>query len=228
MREETDSIIRCVGCNQGCYDGYVSEDVPFITCLRNPALGREKEYELRKTEKTKKVLIIGGGVAGLQAATTLKERGHIPVICEASDSLGGQFVLAGAAPRKEEMKLAAIHMGEECEKAGIEIRLSTKVTSEVIKSINPDEIIVAVGSSPIKLNIPGSDLANVTNSHDVLAGKVKLEGNIVVIGQIGRWLYEVAEYLSGKVGKITVVEMLNEVAKDLGQLGKNLCNGEFI
>ena len=219
MRGETDSIIRCVGCNQGCYDGYVSEDVPFITCLRNPALGREKEYELRKTEKPKKVLIIGGGVAGLQAATTLKDRGHIPVICEASDSLGGQFVLAGAAPRKEEMKLAAIHMGEECEKAGIEIRLSTNVTSEVIKSINPDEIIVAVGSSPIKLNIPGSDLANVTNSHDVLAGKVKLEGNIVVVGG-GLVGLEVAEYLSGKVGKITVVEMLNEVAKDLGQLRK--------
>ena len=165
------------------------------------------------------MLIIGGGVAGLQAATTLKDRGHIPVICEASDSLGGQFVLAGAAPRKEEMKLAAIHMGEECEKVGIEIRLSTKVTPKVIKSINPDEVIVAVGSSPIKLNIPGSDLANVTNSHDVLAGKVKLEGNIVVVGG-GLVGLEVAEYLSGKVGKITVVEMLNEVAKDLGQLRK--------
>ena len=132
--------------NQGCYDGFSDKNVPFITCLRNPALGREKEYELRKTETPKKILIIGGGVSGLQVATTLKERGHIPVVCEASDSLGGQFVLAGAAPRKEEMKLAAIHMGEVCEKAGIEIRLSTKVTPEVIKDVNPDEVIVAIGS----------------------------------------------------------------------------------
>ena len=219
MRGEADSIIRCVGCNQGCYDGFSDKDVPFITCLRNPALGREKEYELRKTEAPKKVLIIGGGVSGLQAATTLKERGHIPVVCEASDSLGGQFVLAGAAPRKEEMKLAAIHMGEVCEKAGIEIRLSTKVTPEVIKDVNPDEVIVAVGSSPMELNIPGSKLANVTNSHDVLAGKVKVDGDVVVVGG-GLVGLEVAEYLSGKVGKITVVEMLNEVAKDLGQLRK--------
>lgn len=219
MRGEADSIIRCVGCNQGCYDGFSDKNVPFITCLRNPALGREKEYELRKTETPKKILIIGGGVSGLQAATTLKERGHIPVVCEASDSLGGQFVLAGAAPRKEEMKLAAIHMGEVCEKAGIEIRLSTKVTPEVIKDVNPDEVIVAVGSSPMKLNIPGSKLSNVTNSHDVLAGKAKVDGDVVVVGG-GLVGLEVAEYLSGKVGKITVVEMLNEVAKDLGQLRK--------
>lgn len=216
---EDDNIIRCVGCNQGCYDGYASPDVPFITCLRNPALGREKEYELSKTEKPKKVLIIGGGVAGLQAATTLKERGHIPVVCEASDFLGGQFVLAGAAPRKEEMKQAAIHMGEMCKKAGIEIRLSTKVTPEVIKDINPDEVIISIGSSPMKLNIPGCDLPNVTNSHDILAGKVKVDGDIVVVGG-GLVGLEVAEYLSGNVGKITVVEMLDEVGKDLGQLRK--------
>lgn len=216
---EDDNIIRCVGCNQGCYDGYASPDVPFITCLRNPALGREKEYELSKTEKPKKVLIIGGGVAGLQAATTLKERGHIPVVCEASDFLGGQFVLAGAAPRKEEMKQAAIHMGEMCKKAGIEIRLSTKVTPEVIKDINPDEVIISIGSSPMKLNIPGCDLPNVTNSHDILASKVKVDGDIVVVGG-GLVGLEVAEYLSGNVGKITVVEMLDEVGKDLGQLRK--------
>lgn len=131
--------------------------------LKKSGFGK-KEYELRKTEKPKKVLIIGGGVAGLQAATTLKERGHIPVVCEASDLLGGQFVLAGAAPRKEEMKQAAIHMGEMCKKAGIEIRLSTKVTPEIIKDINPDEVIISIGSSPMKLNIPGCDLPNVTNS----------------------------------------------------------------
>lgn len=219
MQGKADSIIRCVGCNQGCFDGFATPEIPFITCLRNPALGREKEYELIKTEKSKKVLIIGGGVAGLQAATTLKERGHIPVVCEASDSLGGQFALAGAAPRKEEMKLAALHMGEECKKAGIEIRLSTKVTPEVIKDINPDEVIVAIGSSPMKLNIPGGDLANVTNSHDVLADKVKVDGDVVVVGG-GLVGLEVAEYLSGNVGKITVVEMLNEVAKDLGHLRK--------
>lgn len=214
-----DDIIRCVGCNQGCYDGYVSPDVPFITCMRNPALGREAEFVIKKTNSPKNVLIVGGGVAGLEAAIELKDRGHNPILCEASDSLGGQFVLAGAAPRKEEMKEAAISMGEMAKRKGVEIRLSTPVTTELIKEINPDEVIIAVGSEPIKLNVPGADLPHVTNSHDILADKVKVSGEVIVIGG-GLVGLEVAEYLSGNVNKITVVEMLNEVAKDLGQLRK--------
>lgn len=214
-----DDIVRCVGCNQGCYDGFTNPDAPFITCMRNPALGREAEFVIKKTDNPKNVLIVGGGVAGLEAAIELKDRGHNPILCEASDSLGGQFVLAGAAPRKEEMKEAAIAMGEMAKRKGVEIKLSTPVDAEVIKDINPDEVIIAAGAEPIKLNVPGANLPHVTNSHDILAGKAKVNGDIVVIGG-GLVGLEVAEYLSGNVNKITVVEMLNEVAKDLGQLRK--------
>ena len=214
-----DDIVRCVGCNQGCYDGFSNPDAPFITCMRNPALGREDEFVIKKTDNPKNVLIVGGGVAGLEAAIELKDRGHNPILCEASDSLGGQFVLAGAAPRKEEMKEAAIAMGEMAKRKGVEIKLSTPVNAEVIKDINPDEVIIAAGSEPIKLNVQGANLPHVTNSHDILAGKARVNGDIVVIGG-GLVGLEVAEYLSGNVNKITVVEMLNEVAKDLGQLRK--------
>lgn len=214
-----DDIVRCVGCNQGCYDGFTNPDAPFITCMRNPALGREAEFVINKTDNPKNVLIVGGGVAGLEAAIELKDRGHNPILCEASDSPGGQFVLAGAAPRKEEMKEAAIAMGEMAKRKGVEIKLSTPVDAEVIKDINPDEVIIAAGAEPIKLNVPGANLPYVTNSHDILAGKAKVNGDIVVIGG-GLVGLEVAEYLSGNVNKITVVEMLNEVAKDLGQLRK--------
>lgn len=214
-----DDIVRCVGCNQGCYDGFTNPNAPFITCMRNPALGREAEFVINKTDNPKNVLIVGGGVAGLEAAIELKDRGHNPILCEASDSLGGQFVLAGAAPRKEEMKEAAIAMGEMAKRKRVEIKLSTPVDAEVIKDINPDEVIIAAGAEPIKLNVPGANLPHVTNSHDILAGKAKVNGDIVVIGG-GLVGLEVAEYLSGNVNKITVVEMLNEVAKDLGQLRK--------
>ena len=214
-----DDIVRCVGCNQGCYDGFTNPDAPFITCMRNPALGREAEFVIKKTDNPKNVLIVGGGVAGLEAAIELKDRGHNPILCEASDSLGGQFVLAGAAPRKEEMKEAAIAMGEMAKRKGVEIKLSTPVNAEVIKDINPDEVIIAAGAEPIKLNVSGANLPHVTNSHDILAGKARVNGDIVVIGG-GLVGLEVAEYLSGNVNKITVVEMLNEVAKDLGQLRK--------
>lgn len=215
------SIVRCVGCNQGCYDYFVDDEAPFISCMRNPALGREAEYKLTKTNSPKTVLIAGGGIAGLEAAMVLKERGHNPIICEASDSLGGQFALAGAAPRKEEMREAALAMGEQAIREGIEVRFNTHVTKELIEEIKPDEVIIAIGSAPMNLNIPGGSLDNVTNSHDVLSGKVNVNGDVVVIGG-GLVGLEVAEYLHGKVGEITVVEMNDKVAKDLGQL-RNIC-----
>ncbi|WP_026881578.1 FAD-dependent oxidoreductase [Clostridium akagii] len=215
------SIVRCVACNQGCYDGFVSPDVPFITCMRNPALGREAEYKIVKTNTPKRVLIAGGGVAGLEAAMVLKLRGHNPIVCEVSDSLGGQFVLAGVAPRKGEMKEAAIIMGRQALEQGIEVKLNTTVTTELIEEINPDEVIIAIGASPMKLNIPEGDLHHVTNSHDVLSRKTTVSGKVVVVGG-GLVGLEVAEYLHGKATDITVVEMLDTIAKDIGQL-RNIC-----
>ena len=213
------SIVRCIGCNQGCYDGFVSKDMPYITCMRNPSLGREAEYTLIKTTNPKKVLIAGGGVAGLEAAVTLKRRGHHPIVCEASEHLGGQLVLAGAAPRKEEMKEAAIWMGEQAKREGVEIRLSTPITTELIEKESPQDVIIAIGAAPMKLTIPGADLPHVSNSHDVLEGKVPLDGKIVIIGG-GLVGLEVAEYVEDKAEDITVVEMLDGVGKDLGDLRK--------
>lgn len=213
------SIVKCVGCNQGCFDGYVSPNVPFITCLRNPALGREAEYLLVKTTEPKTVLIAGGGVGGLEAAITLKRRGHNPIVCESTKSLGGQLALAGEAPRKAEMKDAALAMGDMAIAEGIDIRLSTKVTPNLIDEIKPDEVIIAIGAKPVHIDIPGIDLPHVTDSHDVLDGFSKPAGNVVVVGG-GLVGLEVAEYLAEQGSKITVVEMQDGVAKDLGQLRK--------
>lgn len=217
----TDGLVRCVGCNQGCYDGFVSTEVPFITCLRNPALGREVEYKLTLAETPKKVLIIGGGIAGLEAAMVLKRRGHYPILCEASNELGGQFALAGEAPRKEEMKSAALDMGREAIREGVEVRLGTPVTASLIAELQPDEVIVAIGSAPMELRVPGANLPLVTNSHDVLAGKATVSGKVVVIGG-GLVGLEVAEHVHGQASEITVVEMLDKAAKDLGQL-RSIC-----
>ncbi len=219
MAGEDISIVRCVGCNQGCYDGFVSKDMPYITCMRNPSLGREAEYTLIKTKAPKKVLIAGGGVAGLEAAVTLKRRGHHPIVCEASSHLGGQFVLAGAAPRKEEMKEAAIWMGEQAKREGVEIYLSTPITTELIEKESPQHVIIAIGAAPMKLQVPGADLAHVLNSHEVLEGTVSVKGKVVIIGG-GLVGLEVAEYIEDVADEITVVEMLDGVGKDLGDLRK--------
>lgn len=218
---DVESIVRCVGCNQGCYDGFVSSEVPYITCLRNPALGREAEYELKATGNPKKILVAGGGIAGLETALILKRRGHYPIICEASGELGGQFALAGEAPRKEEMKEAARSMAVQAIREGIEVRLHTLVDTALIAEIRPDEVIMAVGAAPLALRVPGALLPNVTNSHEVLSGKATVSGKVIIIGG-GLVGLEVAEYLHGQASEITVVEMQDKVAKDLGQL-RSIC-----
>lgn len=215
--DRAEDIVYCVACNQGCYDGFVSKEMPFITCLRNPALGREAEYKLVPTQSAKKIVIAGGGIGGLEAAIVLKQRGHTPIVCEASGTLGGQFALAGEAPRKEEMKTAALSRGEQVIRAGIEVRLHTPVTPALLEELQPDEVVVAVGSAPMALRIPGADLPFVYNSHDVLEGKVQVSGKVVVIGG-GLVGLEVAEHVHDTATEITVVEMLDRVAKDLGEL----------
>lgn len=216
---DEDSIVYCVGCNQGCFDGFTDPTMPHITCLRNPALGLEKEMELQKTENPKKVFIAGGGIAGMEAAITLKRRGHEPVLFEKENSLGGQFALAGMAPRKGEMKDAMDKMADMTKREGVEIRLQTPLAKQIIQSENPDEIIIAVGAKTIELGIEGKDFDHVYNSHEVLAGSVKPEGEVVVIGG-GLVGLEVAEYLAERGNKASVVEMMDEVGKDLGQLRK--------
>ena len=216
----------CVGCNQGCYDCFADTNADQITCLRNPALGRETECAITKTEQPETVLIAGGGIGGLEAAITLKKRGHNPILCEATDSLGGQFVTAGEAPRKGEMKAAVLLMADKAREMGIDIRLNTAVTPEMITEIMPHTFINAIGAQPIIIKVPGFDKDFVKNSHDVLNGKASIDGTAVVIGG-GLVGVETAEYLAAKGVKVTVLEMLPEIAADLGQPRK-ICVNENV
>lgn len=159
------------------------------------------------------------GIAGLEAAIILKKRGHLPILCEATDQLGGQFLTAGMAPRKEEMKEAAQRMARKAERLGVEIRMNTKVTPEVIAEVKPHTVFNAIGSEPVIPKIPGVEKSFVVNSHDVLNGKVTLSGNIVVIGG-GMVGMEVAEYLAERGCKVTDLEMMKEYCMDMGSARK--------
>lgn len=221
-----EDIDYCVGCNQGCYDGFENKDSPCITCLRNPAVGREAECVLKPAEKAETVVIAGGGIGGLEAAILLKQRGHNPILFEASGILGGQFLLAGEAPRKEEMKQAVIAMGEKAKRLGVDIRMNTAVTPEVIAQIRPHTVINAIGAEPLIPPIPGKEKDFVLQSHDVLGGKTAAGGNVVVIGG-GMVGMETAEYLAEKGANVTVLEMLKEFCADMGTTRK-ICVTEHI
>ncbi len=217
------AIKYCIGCDQGCYDYFVDMTKEHISCLRNPAVGHEAEYELKKTDSPKKVLIAGGGMAGLEAADVLVRRGHIPVIYEQDDHLGGQMLLAGVAPRKADTAMAAEMAAKNAVDSGVEIHLNTKVDAKILKECKPDEVIAAIGAEPFIPAIDGMTESYVTDAHTVLKNKIRLDGKIVVIGG-GLVGLEAAEYLKTPENQVTVVEMLEEVGKDLGEMRKIAVN----
>ncbi|MEG0508052.1 MAG: FAD-dependent oxidoreductase [Eubacterium sp.] len=217
---KVDDIIHCVGCNQGCYDGFCDVvNRPFITCMRNPSLGYEEAYKLQKTEAPKKVFIAGGGMGGMEAAMILKKRGHSPVIYEAGDHLGGQFITAGEAPGKGEMKAAAISFGEQVKRAGIPVYYKTPLTADIIENENPQEVILAIGASPITIDLKGMESRKMYEAQAVLDGFEKPEGKVCVIGG-GLVGLETADALASAGHPVTVVEMKEAAGIDLGSLRK--------
>lgn len=217
-----DDIIRCIACNQGCVDRYTNKaEFPHISCLRNPAVGREKDFELVPAREPKKVLVAGGGMGGMEAAITLKKRGHDPVLCEKTSQLGGQFLLAGLAPRKAEMREAAISRAEQTYRAGVEVRLNTTVNSKVLEEISPDAVIIATGAQPARFDIPGIDRPNVLTAFDVLSDRARPGGDVIVVGG-GLVGLEVAEYLAERKCNVTVIEALEGIGRELGMF-RRIC-----
>lgn len=211
------AIKYCIGCDQGCFDYFVNPAKPHISCLRNPAVGCEREKALVKAAKAKKVLIAGGGIGGIEAADDLVKRGHTPIVCEASDHLGGQFLLSGMAPRKGDFAMAARMAAQNILDIGVDVRLNTAVTPELIAAEKPDAVIIAIGSVPLTPHIPGADGKQVFDSHAVLAGAEIPVGKVVVIGG-GLVGMEVAEFLCEKGSAITVVEMKDSTLSELGTM----------
>ena len=214
----TEDIVKCVACNQGCFDRYYDgRTYPHISCMRNPAVGYENDFEIKVTDQPLTIVVIGGGMGGMEAAITLKNRGHNPILIEENDELGGQFILAGLAPRKQEMREAALLRAEQIKRAGVDVRPGIVADVSLLDQIKPDAVINAVGGTPITISVPGSDGDNVYSSFDVLRGSVKLDGKSVIVIGGGLVGLEVAEFLTEGSCQVTVVEMLDTIGKDIGQ-----------
>ena len=220
-----DDIVRCVGCDQGCLDGF-ADMAGFpdgITCLRNPLVGRETEWRLEPSARRLRVAVAGGGMAGLVAAEALEARGDSAVVFEAADHLGGQFVTAGMAPGKAEMADAARSQADQAKRSGVEVRLGTPLTPELLESGGFDALVIATGAAPVTLGLEGRALM----SHELLEGSVEApEGPCVVIGG-GLVGLECADFLATRGHEVTVVEMRDEAGADLGSARKICVMGKM-
>ena len=209
---EEDLIVRCLR----CYTCMAERPTTFTRrCAVNPVIGREFEgMEVVPAAKKKKVLVVGGGVAGLEAAVTAAKRGHEVVLCEKTDKVGGILKSEQALPFKYEMYLLGVTLEKQARKEGVDIRVNTTVTPEYVEREAPDALIIAVGSTPILPPLPGIDGDNVVvvNNYYLDKDKVK-DGPVVVLGG-GLAGCECAVHLGQEGHEVHLVEMRDVLAPD--------------
>jgi len=153
-----------------------------VTCTVNPAVLHEKEFELKPTAKPKKVMVIGGGLAGMEAARTLAERGHDVSLYEKGKKLGGQWLTVCQEPQKDRFRSVLEWQMRGLKKANVKITLNKEVTRQFVEQEKPDAAVVATGAVPLRLAVPGVESRNVVQGVDVISGKAKIGKRVVVVG----------------------------------------------
>jgi len=174
-----DDIRACIGCNQACI-GHYHQGVR-ISCIQNPVSGRELILGTQPTAKTaRKVLIAGGGPGGMKAAAVAAERGHQVILCEQSNALGGQVLLAQTLPGRAEFGVLVDNLRREMDLYGVDIRLNTSVDKSLVETENPDAVIIATGATPYFPDLEISDETHVVDAWQVLKDEVKPGASVVI------------------------------------------------
>ena len=219
MSGRTDSIRRCTGCNQGCIDRINASMMlgitEGITCLVNPSVGREARSGIVKTTHPKKILVIGGGPAGLEAALTAAMRGHHVSLWEKEKAVGGQLRLAGEAPGREEFKGFISFLKMQAGKAGVDIVLNILATQDLILKSSPDAVVLATGALPAAPAFIDVRSAVVLTAWEVLEGAIPSGRRVAVLGGGGVGL-ETAHFLTNKDKQVIVVEATGYLGRDIG------------
>ncbi|MFH1624060.1 MAG: FAD-dependent oxidoreductase [Pseudomonadota bacterium] len=237
-----DQIRKCVACQQGCFDNVFSGKP--VTCMLNPSVGREREFEIKPAERKKRVMVVGGGPGGMEAARVLALRGHDTSLYESTNRLGGQLNLAAIPPGKEEFSSITGYMSKELDRLKVKVFLRKDVTYSMVKELNPDAVVVSTGASPMIPEIPGADRKNVFTAHEVLTENAEIGRKIVIVGggaigcetalflarkgtttpdgavflgSYGAVDPEAAIDLTRRGKDITIVEVLKKIGKDIGR-----------
>ncbi|MFC1983408.1 FAD-dependent oxidoreductase [Chloroflexota bacterium] len=213
-----DDIRPCIACHDGCL-GRLLQD-KYVSCAVNPAAGMEREFALRPAERCKSVLVVGGGPGGMEAAMVAASRGHRVTILEKSDHLGGNLVPASVPDFKKDLRDLIKYLSTQIMKLGVDVKLGTEATPELVQRMAPEVLIIATGATPIIPKIPGVDKSKVSCAIDVLMGNKDLGETVVVVGG-GMIGCEVAAFLAGQGKKVTLIEMMDSIATDVNVVNRD-------
>lgn len=219
--EKFEDIRTCIACNMCQKTLRPNSEETDLSCAVNAALGREEDYRLVPVQKSKKVLVIGGGPAGMESARVASLRGHKVFLHEKQGQVGGQLLLAAIPPHKDEILHFVRYLSSQIRKLGVIVEVNQEVKPETVERIKPDVVIMATGSLPWTPEISGVDGANVILAEDVLTGKARFkDGEIIILGG-GIVGSQTAEFSAVAGRKVTIVEMLSEIAEGLEETARS-------
>lgn len=209
-----EDIRSCIKCNY-CYESGVIKKYQ-LGCSINPELGRERDYAISgKVSLARKVLVVGGGPGGLEAARVAALRGHDVTLAEKEDRLGGTIIVA-SLPIGKEILMNFVRWAEtQCRKAGVKVELGREVTPQLVRELSPDVVIVATGAAPLIPEIPGIDKPHVVIAEDVLRGKAELGRKVVILGGYGQTGVETADFIAEKKLAESVTIVMRSMGKRL-------------
>lgn len=207
---QLETLSPCIGCLLGCVPNMFAGKP--ITCAVNPCVGRE--CELSPAPEKKRVTVVGGGPGGLYAAWACAVRGHQVTLVEKSSELGGNFRIAAYPTGKGQLTEAIRSMIVKCQQAGVDLRCGVEAEEMLLRSLAPDAIILATGSTPLILPIPGLSDCGYVTAQDMLDGKAQMGKCVLVVGG-GMVGCEAAEYLAERGHQVAVIEMKDVIAADV-------------